>query len=75
MFKDSKELMMSPCQTFKIKTNVVFYGCYEKLEDPLISNKEQVQIKAYKIGKVSGYQFQFAGHVTSLFSVTDHRIV
>ena len=50
--------MISLCQTFKTKSNVFFYGSYKKSEDPLISDKEQVEMTAYEIWKVSGYRFR-----------------
>ena len=58
IFENSKELMKSLCQTFKTKKTVFFCGCYQKPEDPLVSDKEHIQMMAYEIWKVSGYCFQ-----------------
>jgi hypothetical protein len=58
VFENSEELMKGLRQTFKTKNKVFFSGCYQKPEDPLISDKEHVQMMAYEIWKVSGYRFR-----------------
>lgn len=38
--------------------NVLFNGVYELNEDPLVSDKEQVQMTIQEVWKVTGYRFK-----------------
>ncbi len=38
--------------------NVIFNGAYELDKDPLMSDKEQVQVTVQEVWKVTGYRFK-----------------
>jgi len=42
---------------FKSGQNVEFLGCYRQPEDPLVSDRERVEMAVHEIWKVTGYRF------------------
>ena len=56
-YKDSAELFSNLRHAFKRK-DVCFNASYTLPVDPLITDKERVQMTAHEIWKVSGYRFR-----------------
>ena len=56
-YKDSAELFSNLWHAFKRK-DVCFNVSYTLPVDPLITDKECIQMTVHKIWKVSGYHFQ-----------------
>ncbi|KAF8508628.1 hypothetical protein BU17DRAFT_70752 [Hysterangium stoloniferum] len=69
-FENGEELMKSLRQVFKTNKMVFFYGCYQKSDDPLVSDKEHIQMTAYEIWRVSGYRFHVKENIKM---VTGHK--
>ncbi|KAF8136836.1 hypothetical protein K438DRAFT_2121544 [Mycena galopus ATCC 62051] len=64
--------------TFKASKHVNFYGTYQTPTDPLITEKEHVQMTVLEIWKVTGYRFRVkenkstaTGHRTRLWCCQD----
>ena len=45
-------------KVFKTSERVFFYGSYDTPANPLVSDKEYVQLTAHDIWKASGYRFR-----------------
>ncbi|KAJ7078963.1 hypothetical protein C8R44DRAFT_654310 [Mycena epipterygia] len=77
-FKDGQSLFLSLREAFKHNKHVDFRGTYQTPEDPLITDKERVQMTVYEIWTVTGYRFRVkennpgeAGHRTRLWCCQD----
>ncbi|KAJ7222956.1 hypothetical protein C8J57DRAFT_1253571 [Mycena rebaudengoi] len=57
-YSDSEELFAALRQSFKQNTSVNFYRCYTTAEDPLVTDKQCIQMTAYAIWKATGYRFR-----------------
>ncbi|KAJ7221804.1 hypothetical protein C8J57DRAFT_1253883 [Mycena rebaudengoi] len=57
-YSDSHELFAALRQSFKQNTSVNFHGCYTTAEDPLVTDKQCIQMTAYAIWKATGYRFR-----------------
>lgn len=44
-------------EAFKLDTHVEFFGKYTRPADPLVSDRERVQMTVQDIWKVTGYRF------------------
>ncbi|KAJ7475021.1 hypothetical protein FB451DRAFT_1247281 [Mycena latifolia] len=57
-FESQQALFSSLRETFRMKKDVEFNGTYQVQHDPLVSDKERVQMVVYEVWKVSGYRFK-----------------
>ncbi|KAJ6546393.1 hypothetical protein DFH09DRAFT_927184, partial [Mycena vulgaris] len=58
-FKDLQAFFSALRHAFKTEKHVEFRGTYQTPEDPLVSDKERVEMTIYEIWKVTGYRFSF----------------
>jgi len=56
MYTDSQSLFDAVRNAFMEK-HVDFFGAYNLLEDPLVSDSERVRMTIHEIWKVTGYRF------------------
>ncbi|KAJ6528291.1 hypothetical protein DFH09DRAFT_866470, partial [Mycena vulgaris] len=54
----SQELFAALRDSFKSKKHVTFHGSYTIANDPMVTDKQRVQMTAYEIWKVTGYRFR-----------------
>jgi hypothetical protein len=59
LFDDGQSLFNSLRHAFKHHKSVFFNGSYQIPQDPLVTDKERVQMVAYEVWKVSGYWFRY----------------
>ncbi|KAJ7217434.1 hypothetical protein C8J57DRAFT_1598609, partial [Mycena rebaudengoi] len=78
LYTDSQELFTALRQAFHTTKDVEFHGTYHLAQDPLVSNKQRVQMTTYEIWKVTGYRFRVKenrtlkkGHHTRLWCCQD----
>ncbi|KAJ7209460.1 hypothetical protein C8J57DRAFT_1484274 [Mycena rebaudengoi] len=78
LYTDSQELFTALRQAFHTTKDVEFHGTYHLAQDPLVSNKQRVQMTTYEIWKVTGYRFRAKenrtlkkGHHTRLWCCQD----
>lgn len=57
VYKDSQSLFEAIRACFRDEEHLEFYGCYSLPEDPLVSDKERVEMVMNEIWKVTGYRF------------------
>ncbi|KAJ7434395.1 hypothetical protein B0H11DRAFT_1757683 [Mycena galericulata] len=76
--KDTQSMLNGLKDAFKTNKRVEFHGTCQIPEDPLVSDKERVQMTIYEIWKVTGYRFrvkenyeQKTGHKTRLYCCQD----
>ncbi|KAJ7029433.1 hypothetical protein C8F04DRAFT_1187647 [Mycena alexandri] len=58
-FNGPQELFSGLRDAFKHSKHVNFRGTYQTPEDPLITDKERVQMAILELWKVTGYRFRF----------------
>lgn len=59
-FDSGEALMLSLRQSVKAKDGTHFCGIYRMDMDPLVKDRERVQMVAHEVWKVSGYRFRYA---------------
>ena len=59
MYKDSEALMKGLREAFKLNDHVDFFGAYTQPADPLVSDREYVQMTVQDIWAVTGYRFMW----------------
>jgi len=59
MFRDSQSLFSSLQRAFKSGSTVFFNGSYTIAADPLVTDKERVQMTTHEIWKVTSYRFWY----------------
>jgi len=62
MFQDSEAMMKSLKNVFKTTEDVFFHGSYTIPVDPLVTDKEHVQITAHDLWKATGYRFRYVSY-------------
>ncbi|KAK6975132.1 hypothetical protein R3P38DRAFT_2810932 [Favolaschia claudopus] len=58
VFADAQEMFSAIRQAFRNGNEIIFHGTYLALEDPLITNKEWVELTARELWNVGGYRFR-----------------
>ncbi|KAK6996318.1 hypothetical protein R3P38DRAFT_2366779, partial [Favolaschia claudopus] len=69
-FDNQQELFLALRNKFKSSNQVRFRGSFEASEDPLITDKERVQMFILEVWKVTGYRFRVKENISS---TTGHR--
>ena len=57
VYNDSQSMFEAIRACFKGSQNVEFLRCYRQPKDPLISDRERVEMAVHGIWKVTGYRF------------------
>ena len=52
--------LMQLKKVFKTSDRIFFYGCYDLPADPQMADRDQVNITADEIWRVTGYCFRYA---------------
>ena len=58
-YRDSQSLFEAIRAGFKKDKHVEFYGTYNMPADPLVTDKERVDMIVHEIWKVTGYRFTY----------------
>ncbi|KAF8520623.1 hypothetical protein BU17DRAFT_88824 [Hysterangium stoloniferum] len=62
VFDKGEALFDSIRSKFRTRSDVVFKGVYEALDDPLVTAKQQVEMAAQEVWRVTGYRFTVKDH-------------
>ena len=62
IFQDSEAMMKSLKTVFKTTEHIFFHGNYTIPVDPLVMDKERVQMTAHDLWKATGYRFRYASY-------------
>lgn len=66
IFDEGEDLFDSLRSEFRTRSDVVFKGAYEAPDDPLVHAKQQVEMAAQEVWRITGYRFTSVTHIPAI---------